>query len=69
MKWNKPEQRPKLDSVRTVGKFALLPTAMDDGTVVWLESYWQKEKYCWWGDGAYTWGVISREPVYSVDYV
>jgi aminopeptidase N len=33
---------------RTVKYFALLPTDLDDGYTVWLESYWASEV---WDDG------------------
>jgi hypothetical protein len=44
MKW-KPKDGPKLGDYRTVKKFALFPTKLDNGDIVWLEIVYINEYY------------------------
>jgi len=44
MRW-KGNRRPEYDEVRIVKKFALVPTRVSDGTVVWLERYLVRQQY------------------------
>jgi hypothetical protein len=46
MRWKTEEN--KSGNKRVVKYFALLPTKLDDGYTVWLESYWALEI---WDDG------------------
>lgn len=43
MRW--PQENHQHGARRFVRRFALFPTRMDDGTLVWLEKYWEKQ--CW----------------------
>jgi hypothetical protein len=43
MKWQ--YEMPKLGYFRERRVFALLPTKLEDGHVVWLESYWRTEVF------------------------
>lgn len=47
MRW-KSYQGPKSGDKQIVKYFALLPTRLDDGYTVWLETYWATET---WDDG------------------
>jgi hypothetical protein len=47
MKW-KTKHEPRQWEKRIVTYFAFLPTKLDDGYTVWLQSYWAVES---WDDG------------------
>jgi len=49
MKWkNKKDPRNFENNTRHTRRFAWLPTELDDGNIVWLESYWHTQR---WNDG------------------
>lgn len=39
------EKGPKIGDVRRIAKFAILPTKMSSGDVIWLEWYYRFEIY------------------------
>lgn len=67
MRWNLPHREGEM---RTRARFAFLPTKLDDGSKVWLERYWVRERLaiglqddeqpvdmpCW------EWRLVARGP-------
>ena len=52
MRWK--TEKNKSGEKRAVTYFAILPTKLDDGYTVWLESYWAEET---WDDGTTSTGL------------
>lgn len=44
MKWKAP-RRTEHGDIRIVRKFALFPVQLDLDTVIWLERYWEKQRF------------------------
>lgn len=42
MRWS----LPKPEEIRVIKQFAWLPTKLDDNTVVWLESFYNHQRWC-----------------------
>lgn len=64
MRW-KAEEKPVLGDRREVKSFALFPTTMSNGDLIWLESYTKTQEYCrqWVGfpfGYDYTWFTIKK---------
>lgn len=54
MKWKHTKDARNFiqrDRIRHTKRFAWLPTKLDDGITVWLESYWHTQR---WDDGTTT---------------
>lgn len=52
MRW-KTKSKNRTGDTRVVARFALLPTQLNDGHTVWLESYWAVDTWCAYGDTQY----------------
>jgi len=63
----RPKQKTYLGQQRVVKKFAILPTVMDDGHVIWLEKYLCTQEFKEMADMIggfyYSWETIKKKRI------